>query len=152
KATESANPPPGAYITKEQLANVGYATPEAALQTTFWAMIKGSYEQVIEGAGPEAADTESKNPNSGRDFETSQKVMAPLFKGLQVVAKKSLGDDKVELKVRVDADAIPGQEQAIPSLGIQRMVKIAGIWKFNGGTSVGIDTWESEGQIESYSP
>lgn len=152
KNTEPANTPPGAYITKEQLANVGYATPEAALQTGFWAMIKGSYEQVIEGAGPEAADTESKNPNTQRDFETSQKVMAPLFKGMQVVAKKSLGDDKVELKVRVDADPIPGQEQAIPSLGIQRMVKIAGIWKLNGGTSVSLETWESEGQIESYSP
>ena len=116
----------------------------------YWAMIKGSYEQVIEGLGPEAG-TELRNPDARGDFEAAQKVRGPIFKGMQVVAKKSLGDDKVELKVRVDTDAIPGKEQAISSLSIERIVRIAGIWKLNGPTREDLDTWEKEGQIQTYS-
>lgn len=44
---------PGRYISKEQLAFVGYATPDAALESMTWGMMNGNYEQTIASLGPE---------------------------------------------------------------------------------------------------
>ncbi len=37
---------PGRYISKDQLASVGYATPEAALELMTWAMMNGTAVQT----------------------------------------------------------------------------------------------------------
>ena len=152
RITEPALTPPGAYIAKGQLAHVGYATPEAALQTITWAMIMGTYDQVNEGLAPEQSASEAKNLKGREDFEARQKVMAPLFKGFQVVAKKSLADDKVELKIRMDGDPIPGQQRQMPPFMIQPMAKVGDVWKLGGSTRSHDAAWESDGQIQTFTP
>jgi hypothetical protein len=152
KTTEPAAIPPGAYIMKEQLAHVGYATPEAALQTITWALMKGTYDQVNEGLTPDERANAAKDPKGREGFVASQKVMAPLFKGFQIVAKKSLADDKVELKIKMDADPIPGQQHQMPPFMIQPMVKVGDVWKISGSTRGHDATWESTGQIETIAP
>ncbi len=152
KPADPAMTPPGTYITKDQLAHVGYATPEAALQTITWAMYKATYEQVNEGLGPEELASEARDPKGREGFEARQKVMAPLFKGLQVVAKKQLADDKVELKVKIEADPFPGQDRAMPPFMIQPMVKVGDAWKIGGSTRGHEETWEKDGQIQTFNP
>jgi len=152
KPVESAIAPPGAYITKDQLAHVGYATPEAALQTITWAMMKASYEQVNEGLAPEELASEAKDPKGREGFEARRKVMAPLFKGFQVVAKKLLSDEKVELKVKMDADPFPGQQHEVPPFMIQPMIKVGDAWKLGGSTRGHQETWDKDGEIQTYAP
>jgi hypothetical protein len=152
KPAEPAITPPGAYITKEQLAHVGYATPETALQTITWAMMKGTYEQVNEGLRPEEIESEAKDPKARDGFEARQKIMAPLFKGMQILAQKVLGEDKVELKVKMDVDPIPNQKRQMPPFMIQPMVRVGDVWKLGGSTRGHQETWDQDGQIQTYTP
>jgi RNA polymerase sigma factor (sigma-70 family) len=143
---------PGAYISKDQLRFAGYATPEAALETITWAMMAGTYEQVTQGFPPELLAEESKNSKAREDFETQQKMMAPLFKGLQIIAEKSLAGDKVELKVKMDTDPIPSQTRQQPPFLIQPMVKIENEWKLGGSTRDYQNGWENGSQVQVFVP
>lgn len=148
----SAGHAPGAYVAKDQLVNAGYATPEAALETLTWAMMHGTYEQVLEAMGPDVRSEESKDPNSREKFETGQKRMAPLLKGLQIVAQKALADGKVELKVKMDRDPMPNQPVTMPSFYIQPMVREGDAWKLGGSTRGHREDWEQSGQVQAYAP
>ena len=64
-ATESIQ---GQYIGLAQLVDAGNTTPEAALESAFWAMANGN----------------------------------PFIKGLQILARKTVADDKVELRYHID--------------------------------------------------
>jgi hypothetical protein len=142
----------GRYITADQLTFAGYATPEAALESMTWAMMKGTYEQSIASLGPEMQKSELNDPKSRDQFEKGRKQFAPLFKGLQVVARKSLGDDRVELKVKMDADSPPDSKVAMPPYMIQPMVKVGNEWKLGGSTRGYTEKWDQDGQIESPGP
>ncbi|MDR3378009.1 MAG: sigma-70 family RNA polymerase sigma factor, partial [Verrucomicrobiae bacterium] len=101
KQTMSVAPRPGTYISMDQLAFVGYATPEAALESVTWAETCGTYEQANAGISPEILTImahELNNKHGREQFEASKKQMAKVMKGLQIVARKALSDDKAELK------------------------------------------------------
>lgn len=152
KNTQFIGHTPGTYISKEQLSDAGYATPETALETINWAMMSGTYDQVNQGLSPELLADEFKNPNGREDFEKQQKMIAPLFKGMQIVAAKSLADDRVELKFKMDADPVPGQANQQPSFLIQPMVKVGNEWKLGGSTRSYSDNWENNGQVQTFVP
>jgi RNA polymerase sigma factor (sigma-70 family) len=143
----------GRYLSSDQLANVGHATPEAGLQTITWAMIKGTFDDVNKTVSPELLGEELKNPDKARaQFEQSQKKMAPLFKGMQIVARKVLAEDKVELKIKMDADPIPGSKAPTPPYMVQPMVKVGDEWKLGGSTREHKPKWDEDGQIVPLSP
>ena len=157
--TQPAVSPPaasgGAYISKDQLANVGYATPEAALQTITWLMMHGTLDQVRQGLGIDLAkEPDGETPES---FAQKQKMMAPLFKGMQFVAKKVVSDDRVELKVKMDADPAPGRpDSAPPEFVLQPMVRENNEWKL-GGSTMGYDAsqwrkWDGDGRVQAIVP
>jgi hypothetical protein len=95
----AATPGSGRYISKDELQFVGYATPEAGFQSITWAMMKGTFEDAMAGLNPELRDKELSDPKSREQFEKGRQTMAPLFKGVQILARKNLGPDRVELKV-----------------------------------------------------
>jgi hypothetical protein len=130
----------------------GYATPEAALETITYNMIFGSYDQCNEGLGPEMLPDELKDPNQRERFEARQKMMAPLFKGLQIFARKAVAEDKVELKVKMDANPLPNQETSQPEFLVQPMIKVGEFWKLGGSTRGHEETWNAEGQIQTFLP
>jgi RNA polymerase sigma factor (sigma-70 family) len=143
----------GRYISKEQLAMVGYATPEAALQSMTWTMINGTYEMVNATLSPEMQAAGSKADARNREtFESGKKTIAPLFKGMQIVARKVLADDKVELKVKHDSDPIPGRPSELSPFRIQPMVKVGNEWKLGGSTRGYTAAWDSNGQIQTLAP
>jgi hypothetical protein len=149
QALSPAAPTEAAYISKDQLAFVGYGTPEAALQSLTWAMTKGTYDQALAGLSPQVQEEESKDPTARQNFEESQKKSAALLKGMQILARKTLSDEKVELKIRLDSDPDPNNPQATPGFLIQPMSKIGDEWKLGGSTHEYSSKWDEEGQIQS---
>ncbi len=123
---------PGRYISKEQMTFAGYATPDAALESTIWTMMNGTYEQVIASLGEDLLKHESEDPKGREDFETGRKMMFPAFKGMQVLARKTVREDRIELKVRMDAGPLSNGE-AMPPMMIQPMVKVGNEWKQSNG-------------------
>ena len=155
EAPQAVAHPPGSYIPKEQMAHVGFATPEAAIETITFVMMSGTYDQVNEAAGNEVADEELKNPKAREEFTERQKKIAPLFQGMQIVAKKILADDKVQLKVKQTYD--PGilelnPNREMPEFFIQPMVKVGSEWRLGGSTRDHKEDWETTGQIQTFTP
>ncbi len=139
---------PGDYISKEQLAFVGYATPEAALQSMTWAMISGDYDLTTQALSPELR-TEALNDFKDREtFESGREKEAPLFKGMQIAARKVVSDEKVELKVKIDADPLPNSPVQ-PEFMIQTMTKIGAEWKLGGSTKGYNPDWEKTGDVQT---
>jgi RNA polymerase sigma factor (sigma-70 family) len=151
-ANQAANIGAGVYITKDQLAFVGYATPEAALKSITWAMMTGTYDQVIEGLSPENRAEELKDSKGRAGFEANQKVMAPLFKGMQIMAQKVMAEDRVELKIKQDMDPLPNSQTQMPPFMVQPMVKIGDAWRLGGSTRGWTESWEKDGQIQTFDP
>jgi len=114
--------------------------------------MSGTYDQVNEGLSPALLAEESKDQNGREGFEARQKMMAPLFKGMQIVAKKLLVEDKVELKVKWDADPVPDPRHELPPLIIQPMIKVGDAWKIEGSTRGYQEAWEKDGQIQTFNP
>jgi hypothetical protein len=96
-ATESIQ---GQYIGLAQLVDAGNTTPEAALESAFWAMVNG---------------------NSS-------------IKGLQILARKTVADDKVELRYHIDHtdswNRLHGETTTNNFDQILLLVKKGGAWKF----------------------
>ena len=97
-ATESIQ---GQYIGLAQLVDAGNTTPEAALESAFWAMANG---------------------NSS-------------IKGLQILARKTLADDQVELRYHIDHidswNRLHGQTTTNKFDQILLLVKKGGAWKIS---------------------
>ncbi|HTL59408.1 MAG TPA: sigma-70 family RNA polymerase sigma factor [Candidatus Limnocylindrales bacterium] len=146
---------PGAYIAKDQIAFSGYATPEAALETTLWANLNGTYEDVLAGLSPEAQARELNDTNRQEQFESVKAAAAQLYKGFQIVAKKVLAEDRVELEFRNDHDSAVSQALDIQhplKYGIQSLVKVGNEWKLDGLPRSFQSSWEEDGQIQRFAP
>lgn len=141
----------GTYVSKDKLQFVGYETPEAAIESTTWAMMSGTFEQANEGLSPELATSEATSQKEKKHFESRQQMLAPLLKGIQIVARKDLSDGKVELKMKMDSEPIPGQSQAMPPYMIQPLSKVGGQWKISGSTREYTEQWNGDAQIQTYS-
>jgi len=59
-------PPPG-FVSKEKLTNVGYATPEDAVQTFFWAMREGNVLAAIQSLSPNSRERQRIDRMSPED-------------------------------------------------------------------------------------
>lgn len=145
-ATSSQNP---AYsISKDQLANVGYASPEAALRTITWATMSGSLapEQIAEGLSPELLN----DRDAYEAFEHNRKESLAVFKSVDMLAKKTLEEGKVEFKVAFHVDLGPNAPQVPPSVMILPIKKIGDQWKLAGNPKEYRQGWEQEGQVQMF--
>jgi RNA polymerase sigma factor (sigma-70 family) len=149
-ATKTVANPGDGYIPKNQLAFVGYATPEAAFQSMTWAMSAGTYEQALAALAPELQKQELGDPKARSSFESGRTNIAPLLKGVEILARKNLAEDRVELKVRTDIDP-PSGGQPMPDVMIQPMVKVGDEWKLGGSTRGYQQSWDQEGDIVTLS-
>jgi hypothetical protein len=138
-------PAPGSYITKKQLVNVGYGTPEAALETATWAMMSANYDKTFESCSPEMQAEAEKNKSARKNFETALKKAALSFKGMQIVAKKIIADDKVDLKVLMDDTRANKSRYCL-----QMMVKIGNEWKVGGSTRSYEPSWDNGSNIVTF--
>ena len=63
---------PGRHISNDQLAFVGYATPEAAMESGAWALIKGTHEQRRAAMGLDQQGQQPNDPKSGGGIRDRQ--------------------------------------------------------------------------------
>lgn len=77
--------------------------------------------------------------------------MAPLFKGMQILAQKTLPDGMVELKIKQEYDPAIAQVAGrdLPEYLVQPMVKVGNEWKFGGSTRDYSGTWDEPGTIDN---
>jgi hypothetical protein len=74
------------------------------------------------------------------------------FKGLQITAWKTLAEDKVELKFKLDPASQPKNGDHIPDFLVQAFVKIGGEWKLSGPTKEYTPDWDNGSQPEPAAP
>jgi hypothetical protein len=133
----------GRFMSKEQLVNAGFSTPDAALQSFMAAVASGNSQQLLAVMDPQQA-TNAPAENLAA-LQQNVERLAARFKGVQMIAKKVLSDDKVDIEVLLFEEGKP------PYISIQHMVKSAGEWKFSGASGANIG-WGQDGRIEVLTP
>ena len=93
-ATISA-PLPAGFVSKEQLANIGFATPEGAVQTFFWAMRETNFDRIVESWSGKMQEKERTNDPNYRarleaDFRRGSAEMMQRFHNIGVVQREQL--------------------------------------------------------------
>lgn len=113
-------------VTKEMLADAGLGSPEAAMQTFFWAMREKNVQRIraclSEDAGREiqGQPDEEVLAGAGPTMDT--------FKEFQIVAKKVVSADEVKLGIHFST-----REGAVPEEVVLPFKRVAGEWKINIG-------------------
>jgi len=139
-ATESIK---GQYIGPTQLVDAGNTTPEAALETGFWATANGNYDAVIGGYIPEMRK-EVEGWYGGKDKFMGHKKKFESFKGLQIVARKVVADDKVELRYYCEFQFQPASNRTDQ---IQSLVRVGSAWMLADKTAY-TTNWDEGSQPE----
>jgi RNA polymerase sigma factor (sigma-70 family) len=135
---------PGSFISKDQLADLGFKTPEAGFQTYFHALLSGNYDHVLtamlaQPGAPDPKEREAYEKSVREDDEVSR------LQGIQMLAKKVIADDRVDVEFLI---YLRGKS---PVIHIQQMVKEGGEWK--AGNSQGVEpSWSQDGQIQPLTP
>ena len=121
-ATESIK---GQMVGLAQLVDAGNTTPEAAWESRYWARGKGDYDAVIAATEPQAVPVAKAWMGDRATFRARSQAEFASFKGIQILARKDLANDKVELKYQFAfGDHSPVQETKIVV-----MVKVNGAWR-----------------------
>ncbi len=129
-----------------QLVDAGNTTPEAAWESRYWARAMGNYDAVIAATEPEAMDTAKSWMGDKETFrERSQGEFAAL-QGFQMLARKDLSSDRVELKYQFGF----GRGADSQKTKIVLMVKNNGAWRV--AQTRGYDpSWDADSQPEPQS-
>lgn len=122
---------PGRFISRDELVFVGRATPEEALQSMTWAAVKGTYEETVASFSPELQQRMA-DPKIREAMEQDRVASQKSLQGMQILARKSLGEDTVELKVKLEQDVTTGESgRRLPDLSIVKMIKVGDDWKYS---------------------
>ena len=103
------------FIPREHWADAGFATPEAAVQSFFAAMISTDPEQVIRCAAPEVAEEMRKDV--ARDLENFwrnlQDELGKVSKvaGLRITGRSKTDENRIVISVQLSAD---GESHGFP--------------------------------------
>jgi hypothetical protein len=138
----------GQYIAgTAQLVDAGNTTPEAALESVFWATANGDYDAVISSYVPQMRKEAEEWEGDKTKFSTHQKNKFAAFKGLQIVASKTVAADKVELRFFCEFQKRPGQVITNRGDQVLLLVKIGGAWKCAEKTAY-TTNWDEGSQPE----
>ena len=116
----------GILISKSRLADVGYDTPEAALETHTWAMANANYDKMLDSVSPEIRRNWESTENGRERFAANTGKNILSFEKIHIVAKKKIADDQVELKLATE------QKQGdftFAVASIQQMIKTGDGWR-----------------------
>jgi hypothetical protein len=121
-----------------QLVDAGNTTPEAAWESRFWARANGDYDAVIAATDPNSVNAAKAWMGDRATFRAGSKEEFAEFKGLQILARKDLAENRVELVYQLEFS----QRQAAK---IVQMVKADnGAW-LSGPTRAYEKSWEVGG-------
>ena len=147
-ATESIK---GQYIGPSLLIDAGNTTPEAALESVFWASANGNYDTVINSYVPQMREEIKSNYGSKARAVAGMRKKFASFKGLQIVARKIVADDKVELRYYCEfQNQRLGRTMTNRPDQVLLMIKMGGAWKCGDKTPY-TTNWDEGGQPEPQS-
>jgi len=118
----------GQHFTTTQLVDAGNTTPEAALESSYWALFRGHYDAYIASYVPQAQKKAAGAWGGDKaKFAAAMQKRYAYVSGLQILARKTVADDKVELKYRVEfQNQAPSQPDEATKIAI--LVKEGSAW------------------------
>jgi len=131
-------------VGREQLVDAGNATPEAAWESRYWARAQGDYDAVIAATDPQKVDVAKAWMGDRETFRERSKTSFGSFKGLQILARKEVAHDRVELKYQFAFGDNPTRQET----KIVEMVRLEGAWK-SGQTRPYDPGWDAGSQPEA---
>jgi hypothetical protein len=139
-ATESIK---GQFIGPAQLVDAGNTTPEAALVSGFLAQSIGDYDAVMASTEPKTQADAKGWLGDKATFRGRSQTMFASFQGLQILARKTVASDKVELKYQFSFKSAPAPRVT----KIIEMLKVNGAWR--GGHTRAYDAnWDDGSEPE----
>jgi hypothetical protein len=112
------------FVARESWTHGKFDTPEAALQSLFWAMGERNFDVFLTCLTPEEKEgMERQRIASGGDPAKLMEDGPAKFKGYRIVSKQDTGDGKVVLSVQVAAG---GESLKVP------LQRVGQEWKFPG--------------------
>ena len=140
---------PGTYLSRTNAVFAGYDTPEAALESVFYAFFNGDYDAFMPAvlADQEKSVKSDFGDNPKRFKAKSRRESAPI-RGLSIVARKNISSDKVELKFEIVANE--GRDGTTTNFMIGPMVKVGKTWKCNFDATSDYKTNWDNGDVVTY--
>jgi hypothetical protein len=126
-----------------QLVDAGNTTPEAAWESRYWARAKGDYDAVIVATDPQAVNAAKAWMGDKATFRARSREEFASLKGFQILARKDLADDIVELKYQFTF------ENHLETK-IVEMVKLNGAWRCRQTSGYNAN-WDEGSQAEPQS-
>ena len=133
----------GQLFSLSQLVDAGNATPEAAWESRYWARAQGDYDAVIAGTAPEATNTAAGWMGERATFQARSQSEFASFQGFQILARKDLANDTVELKYQFGFESDSASRQT----KIVTMVRANGTWRC-ARTRAYDAIWDADSQPE----
>jgi RNA polymerase sigma factor (sigma-70 family) len=139
---------PGTYVQRGALAFAGYGSPEATIQTMAWAAVNGQTNVAHLVVPADLPQGEQLATNLMGALQSA----GPAFAGMQIVAEKTLAEDRMEVLVKVDVQAPPGvsSNELPPPYNVLPMIRVASEWKLAGPPQDYSPDWGNSGQIKSF--
>ncbi len=110
------------YFAKQDWTFAGYATPEAALQSSLWAMREGDLRTLQASTTAEGWARIAGEQSNGAEARIAEEIQRKVRDsgGFRVLDRKALADDEILLRVHADG------ETADQNIVVKR---VAGEWK-----------------------
>ncbi len=149
--SKTATAGPVTFLSKDQITNAGFATPEAALLTHMYGRVSGNFDLFISTFSAGDLDPNRYYGDTPREkalerWKQETQEVASTFQGQQILAKHVVSEDKVDLQV------LYFEAGKFPHTGVQRMQKEGNQWKIRGGFSEDAAAVDSDEPYEIYTP
>jgi TolA-binding protein len=99
-------------FTLDTLSFAGYATPEATLQTMFWAAKQGDFDAAMKCFSDEAR--KEMVGESPEDVRRGMEEMVKRFQGLRIAARRVISADEIQLGIQLSQGNDTPEEETIP--------------------------------------
>jgi hypothetical protein len=127
KAGAAESPATADYWPRDSWAFAGYASPDASLQTSFWAANKGDLKTFLSGLTGDVQQMVEKDIAGKSESEASTKAMAEVARldSVRVLNRDVQADDTVVLTAAFDDASGGGTNRLL-------MKRIGSDWKLSG--------------------
>jgi len=124
-ASRAGNGAAGEMVSRAALSFAGYATPDAALQSTLFAMTQGDHNAFLASLSPEEAQRVAKQSEGKTPEQMSEKWRRDTG---EMTSYRILDRDEVSSEEMVLVIYVAGEKQVVP----MQMRRVGEEWKFAG--------------------
>ena len=124
-ASRASNGAAAEMVSREALSFAGYATPDAALQSTLFAMTQGDHNAFLASLSPEEAQRVAKQSEGKTPEQMSEKWRRDTG---EMTSYRILERDEVSSEEMVLVIYVAGEKKVVP----MQMRKVGEEWKFAG--------------------